>query len=813
MKRFPHRALLSFLAMLLTCAFAHADPIRVVVWDEQQPQQKTVYENFLGNWIADYLRSRPGFSVTSVRLDDPEQGLSKAVLDNCDVLIWWGHLRHRDVKPAKAREIVECIKAGKLNLIALHSAHWSTPFVEAMNERAQHDALQKLPAAERATARMQLVHPKPFTLPRYDDALTPAVRYRKKPDGPVDVTLTLPLCVFPAYRADGKPSQVTTLRPEHPIAAGIPARFTISHTEMYDEPFHVPEPDAVVFEEHWAPGEWFRSGCVWRVGKGRVFYFRPGHEIYPVYKEPIPLRILENAARWLGSRTRLAADQGARKAVELSLQTRDQAGKPIQTLEKVHPAHVGIVVVDMWNYHWCKTAAMRVAALVPRMNLALDAARKLGMTVMLCPSDVVDNYAGWRQREIIFALPKHPVPALARIDCPPAPDPGGCACGRKRCVVNYGWDAMNPNLGIADTDLMPDTLQDVYSICKERGLTHLIYMGVHTQVCLLGKPMGLRNLKAAGLRCILARDLTDAHPGYDPATGLTPESNTATVVQHFERYLAPSINLGDELDRNGLWDRSAVVDPVRITPWGTAMRPHLFEEDVLVTLSTPLQPGATICYTLDGSKPTTASPRYEKLLKLTKTSQLRAAAFDGGRWVCRESSGSFVRLEALPPMPDVHLSDLTALRAVGPGHTYGEHMRFSAHSQPPQKDRSNEGAALRLHGVSYARGMGVHAPNQLQYEVKPEYERFVALAGVDEHLLEAANGSNRAMYPSVVFKVFFDGREAATSPVMRIAVLPWRFDVPIPRGTKIISLAVTDAGDGNKEDRANWVNAGFVRKR
>ena len=87
---------------------------------------------------------------------------------------------------------------------------------------------------------------------------------------------------------------------------------------------------------------------------------------------------------------------------------------------------------------------------------------------------------------------------------------------------------------------MPDTLQEVYSICKERGLTHLIYMGVHTQVCVLGKPMGLKNLKAAGLNCILARDLTDAHPGYEPATGFTPDAHTAEVVAHFERHLAPS---------------------------------------------------------------------------------------------------------------------------------------------------------------------------------------------------------------------------------------------------------------------------------
>ena len=69
---------------------------------------------------------------------------------------------------------------------------------------------------------------------------------------------------------------------------------------MYNEPFHVPPPDEVVFEERWAPGEWFRSGSVWKIGRGRVFYFRPGHELYPVFKQPMCLKLIENAVRWLG---------------------------------------------------------------------------------------------------------------------------------------------------------------------------------------------------------------------------------------------------------------------------------------------------------------------------------------------------------------------------------------------------------------------------------------------------------------------------------------------------------------------------------
>ena len=145
-----------------------------------------------------------------------------------------------------------------------HSAHWSAPFVEAMCERARTDALKKLPEAERASAKLRIITPRAFTVPKYEDPLTPTVRFRKKPDAPTEITLTLPMCVFPAYRADGKPSHVCTLLPNHPIARDVPAKFTISHAEMYDVPFHVPELDAVVFEERWEKGEWFRSGCIWR---------------------------------------------------------------------------------------------------------------------------------------------------------------------------------------------------------------------------------------------------------------------------------------------------------------------------------------------------------------------------------------------------------------------------------------------------------------------------------------------------------------------------------------------------------------------
>jgi trehalose utilization protein len=276
------------------------NPIKLVVWDEQQPAQKEAYENFLGNQIAAYLKTQQDMTVQSVKLDDPEQGLSPTVLNDCRVLIWWGHVRNSEVSPETARRIVARIKAGTLSLIALHSAHWSTPFVEAMYERARLDLIRQFFIGAEEMAQVHEVFPlQRYTVPKKDERPTPFGDARKYPDLPSKLTLHYPYCCFPAYRNDGKPSQLLVLKPEHPIVRGVPRRFEIPQTVMYNEPFHVPEPDEVILEEHWAGGEWFRSGAFWSIGDGAVFYFRPGHETYPIYKQPIPLRIITNAVRFL----------------------------------------------------------------------------------------------------------------------------------------------------------------------------------------------------------------------------------------------------------------------------------------------------------------------------------------------------------------------------------------------------------------------------------------------------------------------------------------------------------------------------------
>jgi trehalose utilization protein len=293
------KRLICLILILPLIAFsAEPRPIRVLVWDEQQPEQKQAYgDRFLGETIAAHLSTQPGLVVKSVSLADPEQGVSEAQLDSSDVMIWWAHKRVSNLSDEHAMRVVSRVLDGRISLIALHSAHWSKPFVRLMQERAKADALAQVPEAERATAKWKYLLEQPYPkVPKASDPLTPSLAH----EGDI-WTLTLPACVFPTYRADGAPSHVKTLLPDHPIAAGLPATWDIPKTEMYGEPFHVPTPDEVIFEERWDKGEHFRSGCVWKVGKGRVFYFRPGHETFPVFRQAEPLKVLTNAVNWLAT--------------------------------------------------------------------------------------------------------------------------------------------------------------------------------------------------------------------------------------------------------------------------------------------------------------------------------------------------------------------------------------------------------------------------------------------------------------------------------------------------------------------------------
>ncbi|HXS69386.1 MAG TPA: ThuA domain-containing protein [Candidatus Polarisedimenticolia bacterium] len=290
------KPLLLVAVVFLTWAL-RAAPIRVVVWDEQSPAAKKAYTNSIGDHIANYLKTLPDLSVKSVALADPDQGLADGTINNCDVLIWWSHTKNKLVPDDKVKQIVTRIKDGNLSLIVLHSAITSKVFIEAMNERTREDAGKVIPPG----MKTEYILPKAYKDPLPTDPITPRVDIVTNwPDHIPEALVYLPICEITGWREDGKPSHVTTMMPGHPIARGVDKEFNIAQTEVYIEPFHVPKPDAVIFHERYSSGEEFRTGMLWSVGRGKVFYFRPEHETFPGYDNPNILKIIGNAAEWMG---------------------------------------------------------------------------------------------------------------------------------------------------------------------------------------------------------------------------------------------------------------------------------------------------------------------------------------------------------------------------------------------------------------------------------------------------------------------------------------------------------------------------------
>lgn len=497
--------------------------------------------------------------------------------------------------------------------------------------------------------------------------------------------------------------------------------------------------------------------------------------------------------------------------IQLTAQTRDPKTDKLQTAPlKLDPKKVAVIIVDPWNYHWCMTWSEQAGGTVPRLNHALAGARKLGMHVFWAPTDVASMYAGVPQRERALATPSVKLPKLRAFRCPFTLASGPCHCGPGHaCLPNYGHDAMPPDIDLADSDLIVSGAQELYSICRDLGITHLIYLGGAVNICLTGKPEGLQAMFEAGLEGIVGRDLVEAWTHYDPRKAYTSDVGNAASIIDLERAGIPTIHFADELRRLGLWDDAALTEPIRITPAGKPNRPYFFDDLVTVSLTAPWLKDAAIHYTLDGAAPTPQSPRYEKPLILRDTTSLRAAAFRAAKKVSLESTGHWVRLPSPPPAPDVFLDQLKPI----PDEYAQVNPATFACLWHPKTNLSYEGLPLRIRGRKYDKGLGMRAPAYIRYPLQPEWTRFVAHAGIADNMLDAELGRNLARFPSVIFKVYIDGKLAAQSPVMRISQVPWRFNVPLPGGARQLTLSATDAGDRSPYDLANWVNAGFVAKK
>lgn len=245
-------------------------PVRVTVWNEfrherKSPRSAEHYPLGMHHVIAGHLGTAPGLAVRTATLDEPEHGLSEAVLADTDVLTWWGHMAHREVSDDIVERVFQRVMAG-MGLLVLHSGHMSKIFRKLMGTGCD-------------------------------------LKWRDNP---------------------GEREILWITRPGHPIVQGLDDHFVLEQEEMYGEFFDIPEPECVFLISTFAGGECLRSGCTWTRGAGKVVYFRPGHEMFPTYHDRNVLRVIENAVRWAAPAI-ISAPQsyGHRKAGWL-----DQAPKP-----------------------------------------------------------------------------------------------------------------------------------------------------------------------------------------------------------------------------------------------------------------------------------------------------------------------------------------------------------------------------------------------------------------------------------------------------------------------------------------------------
>ncbi len=216
---------------------------KVTVWNEYRHEKQDseiakIYPNGIHGAIAQHLRDK-GLAVQTATLDEAEHGLTKEVLAQTDVLVWWGHKAHQEVEDEIVDRVQNRILRDGMGLIVLHSAHMSKIFTRLMGTSG---------------------HLK--------------------------------------WREVGEKERLWVVEPGHPIAAGLGEYFEIPQAEMYGERFDIPAPDRLVFISWFQGGEVFRSGCCFQRGKGKIFYFCPGHETYPIYHQPEVQRVITNAVHW-----------------------------------------------------------------------------------------------------------------------------------------------------------------------------------------------------------------------------------------------------------------------------------------------------------------------------------------------------------------------------------------------------------------------------------------------------------------------------------------------------------------------------------
>jgi nicotinamidase-related amidase/type 1 glutamine amidotransferase len=253
---------------------------------------------------------------------------------------------------------------------------------------------------------------------------------------------------------------------------------------------------------------------------------------------------------------------GAARADDLTMTARHRVPNPAdasgfevrdKTL-KWNPKQTAIVICDMWDKHWCDGATKRVGEMAPRMNAVVNAARAKGVFIVHAPSDCMSFYKDAPQRKLAQQAPKAAnLPAdisgwCRKIDNePPLPiDDSDGGCDDVPAARNYrAWTRQHPAIEVTDADAVSDSGVEIWNLMEQRGIKNVIVMGVHTNMCVLGRPFGLRQMAKHGRNVVLARDLTDAMYNPRKAPFVSHRRGTEFVIDHIERYVCGSIHSAD----------------------------------------------------------------------------------------------------------------------------------------------------------------------------------------------------------------------------------------------------------------------------
>ena len=244
-----------------------------------------------------------------------------------------------------------------------------------------------------------------------------------------------------------------------------------------------------------------------------------------------------------------AKSEEGKDNLRFSLRTRVEAFKGSGdwsevTLVKDIPAReTALIICDMWDQHWCPTASKRCAELARKMAPVIAAAQARGIPVIHAPSECMEFYKDTPQRQRMVQVKRVQPPKPLTLSEPPLPvddSDGGCDCDEP--VKSYrAWKRQHQDIPIADTDVISDNGAEVYSFLHERGIKNLIMMGVHTNMCVLGRSFAIRQMTKWGIHCILVRDLTDSMYNPKKAPYVSHDAGTELIVQHIEKYWCPSM--------------------------------------------------------------------------------------------------------------------------------------------------------------------------------------------------------------------------------------------------------------------------------